>query len=375
VLAPRFGEPQLPSHYLAVVEDRALGHEGFAVRMNNAVISGDDAKMLDEPVLGPSYAFGHEVAHGWTMNATGLAANFLQEGWASYCESLLLRDAYGPDAEHAIWERMRTSYVSGLDRAGFLGGFEGRQSILGRPDNGRIHYAKGSWILHQLNNVLGDSVFDRGMRAYIARSGSGADGYEELIGDMSRASGHDMTSFVMPWLTEKYIPNVDARVEGQQLIVTQSQPSADFDLPLEIELATDSGAVRRSIHLTSRSDTVALGNIGPVTSVRVDPDHHFLLRRHWGEVARFSLRAPNAKSVELAGNIATKPIAATREGDLWTVTLPITEGRYTWIWRVDGAAPTDEEALAAAKSSNDPTARVGVRVIKPVQRLADSDAK
>ena len=249
VLVPRFGEPQLPSHYLAVVEDRALGHSGFAVRMNNAVISGDGATMLDEPSLGPSYAFAHEVSHGWTMNATGRAANFLQEGWASYCESLLLRDVYGPAAEHAMWEKLRTSYITGLDRAGFLGGFEGHQSILGRPDNGRIHYFKGSWILHQLEYVLGDSVFDRAMRAYIARSGSGSDGYEELIADMSRAAGRDVTPLILPWLAGEYIPNVDARVEGQRLIVTQSQPGADFDLPLDVEIVTDSGAMRRHVHL------------------------------------------------------------------------------------------------------------------------------
>ena len=343
--------------------------------MNNAVISGDRASTLDDPLLGPSYGYAHEVSHGWTMNATGRAANFLQEGWASYCESLMLRDVYGPDAEHALWERLRTSYVTGLDRAGFLGGFEGRQSILGNPDNGRIHYFKGSWILHQLNYVLGDSVFDSGMRAYITRSGTGVDGYQELIADMSRAAGRDMTSSILPWLSEKYIPDVDARVEGQRLIVAQSQPSADFDLPLDVELVTDSGTVRRSVHLTTRADTVELSGVGAVSAVHVDPDHHFLLRRHWGEVARFTLRAPDAKSVELAGSVASKPVAATRDGDLWTVTMPLTEGRYIWMWRVDGKGPSDEEALAAAKTPNDPTSRVGVRVVKPVQRLADSDAK
>jgi hypothetical protein len=375
VLVPRFGEPQSPSRYLAVVEDRALGHGGFAVRMNNAVISGDRASMMDEPVLGPSYPYGHEVSHAWTMNATGLAANFLQEGWASYCESLLLGDAYGPAAENAFWEKVRTSYTTGLDRAGFLGGFEGRQSILGRPDNGRIHYFKGSWILHQLDAVLGDSAFDRGMRAYIARSGSGPDGYQEFIADMTRAAGRDMSPFIMPWLTETYIPDVDGRVEGNRLIVTQSQPSADFDLPLDVELVTDSGPVRRSVHLTTRADTVQLGGVGPVSAVRVDPDHHFLLRRHWGEVARFVLRAPNATSVELSGSMLVKPVTATRSGDEWTVTLPLTEGRYIWLWRIDGKGPTDEESLAAAKTSNDPTARAGVRIVRAVQRLADSDAK
>jgi len=224
VLVPRFGEPQAPSRYLAVVEDRQLGHSGWQVRMNNAVISGDSATMLDEPALGPSFAFAHEVAHGWTMNSSGLAANFLQEGWATFCESLVLGAAYGPDMERAFWERMRTSYVTGLDRAGFLGGFEGKQSILDNPDNGRIHYSKGSWILHELDYVLGDSTFDRGMRAFISTNGEGPHGYPEFIADMSTAARRDLTSFVMPWLTSKYIPDVEATVDGNRLIVTQRQP-------------------------------------------------------------------------------------------------------------------------------------------------------
>ena len=184
-----------------------------------------------------------------------------------------------------------------------------------------------------------------------------------------------MTSLILPWLTEKYIPDVDARVEGQRLIVTQSQPSADFDLPLDVDVVTDSGTVRRHVHLVSRADTVALGTTRAVTAVHVDPDHHFLLRRHWGALERFTLRAPNAQSVELSGNVAVKPVAATRDGDLWTVTLPLTEGRYLWLWRVDGKGPTDEEALAAVKSTADPSARAGVRIVRPEQRLADSLAR
>lgn len=71
ILTPRFGEPQRPSRYLAIVEHRQLKGSGFTVRMNNDVVSGDNAIILDEPRLGPSSTFAHEVSHGWTMNATG----------------------------------------------------------------------------------------------------------------------------------------------------------------------------------------------------------------------------------------------------------------------------------------------------------------
>lgn len=376
VLVPRFGEPQLPSHYLAVVEDRDLGHGGFSVRMNNAVISGDHPILLDDPYFGPSSAFAHEVAHGWTMDASGPAANFLQEGWATYAESLILRTMYGPATEHAFWESKRTGYVAGLDRAGFLGGFEGKQSILGNPDNGRIHYFKGSWILHSLDDALGDSVFDRGMRAFITHAGQGPNGYQEFIADMSRAAGHDMASFIMPWLSETYIPDVQGRVEGRRLIVTQTQPTAPFDLPLDVALVTPSGTVHRAVHLTTPADTTDVGDVGAVSQVHVDPDHHFLLRRHWGDTARFVLRAPAAKTVELSGNFLAKPVRATRTGDLWTVQLPLTEGRYSWIWRVDGKTPPDADILAAARAgATGPDAVAGVRIVPPTRLLPDADAR
>ncbi len=241
ILAGRFGEPRGMTNYFAVVEDRELHGGGFAVRMNDAIVSGDKATFLDEPDLGPSYPFAHEVSHAWTMNASGPAANFLREGWATYSESLLLRDVFGAAAEEKFWDRASTGYFAGNR-------FEGKQSILGNPDNGRIHYTKGSWILRALNTLLGDAVFDRGMREYIARCGHGPDGYEELIAAMSHAAGHDMTAFIMPWLSSQYVPDVDARVDGSRLIVTQSQPGALFDLPLDIALQTAAGESRRAVH-------------------------------------------------------------------------------------------------------------------------------
>jgi hypothetical protein len=376
LLTPRFGEPQRPSRYLVAVESRAVKGAGFTVRMNNAVVAGDNATRLDEPVLGPSAGFAHEVAHGWTMESSGPAANFLQEGWATYCESLVLGDLYGPAAAAAVWERLRTAYFGGQDRSGFQGGFEGRQSLLGDPDNGRIHYFKGSWIFHSLEYVLGDSVFDRGMRAFVEHAGYGPNGYEELIADLSKSAGRDVSSLVMPWLTEKYVPDVDAVVSGSSVIVTQSQPTRPFDLPLEVALTTSIGVVRRPVHLTTKSDTTDVSSLGVVTEARVDPDHHFLLRRHWGDTARFELRAPEAHVVELVGSFLAKPVAATRNGDIWTVELPLPEGRYVWLWRVDGSSPPDDVAVAdAQRAAGDLGARAGVLTVRPVRHFPFADVR
>jgi hypothetical protein len=367
LLQPRFGEPQFPSRYLAAVQDRALGAGGFNVRMNNAAISGAGGGSLGSSA---SQTFAHETGHAWTMNGTGLASNFLHEAWATFVEALMLRSLYGADAERTYWDAMRNSYMVGADRAGFAGGFEGQQSILANYDNGRIHYRKGVWILYSGNYVMGDSAFNRGMRSYIDGMGKGPSGYEELIAAWSKAAGHSMKSFVMPWLTSKYIPNVEARVEGTRLIVSQDQPGELFDLPrLDVELTTASGVVRKTIHLVHRADTLSLRGVGAVSEVRVDPDHDFLMQRHWGEpVVRFELpvSAPSAlgaTAVSLNGNFLRAPIAATKSGDAWIVDLPMTEGRYTWLWQVTGG-PAPHDALGVPDS-----ALTGVRIVKPLQRI------
>jgi hypothetical protein len=378
VLGRRFGEPQAPTRYVAMVANRALGRGGFSVRMNNLVVGGSGATRLDDAVLAPSYVLAHETAHGWTMNASSFAANMLQEGWATFAEGTLLGDVYGKDVERAFWERQRASYMTGLDRSGFAG-FEGRQSILGNPDNGRIHYVKGSWVFRSLEHTLGDR-FDRGIRDYVAirRDGKAA-GYHEFIASMSRAAGRDMSPFILPWLEGKYIPDVEARVDGSRVIVTQNQPDVLFELPLDLVLTTTDGkAAQRRVNLRHRADTLDVRDLGSVSGVRVDPDHYFLLQRHFGEVVRFELPVsvvPDAKVVELAGNVFSKPIPATRSGDAWVVEIPMSEGRYIWQWRVDGVLPNDESMFAAAAAPPRADARSGVRVVRPVQRLAESYPK
>ena len=359
MLDPRFGPPQ--SHYLAVVEERGIGESGFRYRANDLVVSGaGGGKILfsprDSATSQPSAPFPHEVSHGWTMQATGTAANTLREGWATYCEWFFVGKEYGDDVERDIWETAHNYYL--------LGGHDGVRSILGNPGNGSIHYVKGAWVFHMLEEVMGQERFDRGMRGYIEIPRGQPAGYEQFISAMSHAEGHDMTSLVMPWLAGKYIPDIEARVDGSNVILTQIQPDVIFDLPLDIALTTQSGkTVERTVHVTQRAETLNVADVGAVTNVRVDPHHEFLLQRHFGEMVHFELRAPDAKTVGLAGNFTLRPVAATKTADVWTLDLPMSEGRYNWAWQVDGKTLDDTYNGQPAS---------GTRVVQPVERLQTS---
>jgi hypothetical protein len=193
---------------------------------------------------------------------------------------------------------------------------------------------------------------------------------------MSAEAGHDLTSFVMPWMSGRFMPDLDGVVSGTRLIVTQRQPETIYDLPkLDVVLVTAAGDVRRTVHVTKAADTIEVGAVGPVSGVKFDPDHHFLMQRHWGEVVRFELpvsKAPAAKTVTLGASsgqasFSLAPIAAVRDGDNWVVTLPLSEGRYPWRWEID-ARPPERGAPPAPTTIEDP-ALVGVRVVKPIDRI------
>lgn len=362
ILDPRFGPPQ--SHYVAVAEERGIGVSGFRFRANDLVVSGGGGgKELLSPkesaASEPNAPLPHEISHGWTMQATGPAANTLREGWATYCEWLYIGEEYGDDVERDIWETAHNYYL--------LGGHDGVRSILGNPGNGSIHYVKGAWIFHMLAEVMGESRFDQGMREYIEIPRDQPAGYEQFIKAMSDAEGRDMTSFIMPWLSGKYIPDIDAQIDGSNVILTQAQPDEIFDLPLDVALTTSSGkTVERTAQLSQRSNTLNVADLGAVTNVRIDPHHEFLLQRHFGERVHFELRAPDARAVALSGNFTLKPMPAQKAGTVWTLDLPMSEGRYSWAWQVDGKTLDGEYNGQAAS---------GVRVVQPVERLQTSYPK
>jgi hypothetical protein len=360
ILSKRFGAPQ--SNYIAIAEERDVGHHGFVYRTNDLVVSGQGGSTvlfspLSEAASQPNAPLAHEVSHGWTMQATGPGANFLREGWATFCEWSFVAKQYGPDVEKGIWQTAYNYYI--------LGGHDGVRSIVGNPDNGSIHYVKGAWIFHMLEETMGQNAFDEGMKNYIQIPRDQKAGYEEFIAAMSKAAGHDMSSFITPWITAKYIPNLQARIEGSRIVVTQQQPDVVFEIPVQLGITTSSGAtVVRTIQLSGKTSTLDVVSLGDIRDVRIDPDNELLLRRSRGETVTFTLHNNAAKTVALEGSFTLKPVSATQAGDVWTVAIPMTQGQYSWDWQIDG-----KKAEAAASGAEQTS---GVRIVEPLQDVQNA---
>jgi aminopeptidase N len=206
-----------------------------------------------------------------------------------------------------------------------------------------------------LEQALGDSAFDRGMRRYIAAVPGDSAGISHLTRALSAVSGRNVGALLRAWLEETTIPDVRARIDGRRIIVEQSVP---FEMPIEIEIIAASDTTHRTVWLRTIADTIALA-MTP-TTVRLDPSNRLLLKRHWGEQIRFRVHAPDAREVQLLTDFSRTPLPAARRGDEWVVEVPLSAGRYQWWWRVDGR-------FAPAPAGDPP--RSGVIDVRPLVLL------
>src|SRR4051812_3669814 len=117
---------------------------------------------LGEPVV------AHETAHQWFGDAVTEADwhhLWLSEGFASYLAALWSRHADG-----------ETAFRSGMAKAA-QAIFDSKQTdrpIIDTAQSDLLellnsnNYQKGSWVLHQLRGLVGDSAFYGGLRRYYA---------------------------------------------------------------------------------------------------------------------------------------------------------------------------------------------------------------
>lgn len=267
VLTSAFGPPRA-GDYFAVVQRREAPSSGWHMLSNAAMITGRNGGPTTSTAPASRAFVAHELAHRWTA-PTGPGAMLLMEGWATFAESLVLADEFGPEVERAFWQSQRQAY--------HRGGFEGTQSILGDTTNGGIAYSKGAWIFRMLRDDLGQAAFDRGMRAYLDISADQDTGVAAFAHALSSASGRNVTALLRPWLEERTTPAIEVDLGPRQITLRQIGPL--FDVPLEVDLVTAESTSRRRVRVTSRETTLELPQQAQVTAVILDPEGKLLLAR------------------------------------------------------------------------------------------------
>ncbi len=218
----------------------------------------------------------HELAHQWwgdMITCRDWHHIWLNEGFATYSEALMLETVLGETDFHA--------YMAGIEYYS-----NGSVYVYDTTSAGNILdlivYHKGGWVLHMLRGIIGDEAFFSGLLDY----GNSPLKYGTAVTEdfqyyMEQASGQDLDWFFSEWIYGHGNPNYEYRwqcvpSEGGyrlDLIVMQIQTGIGFfAMPLQFEFETATRAVILDTIWNEQPFTLyQLEFADSVTSVTLDP--------------------------------------------------------------------------------------------------------
>lgn len=217
-----------------------------AMENTSAVVHGefvqhDDREHLDNP---QEDIIAHELFHHWfgdyvTCRSWGHLP--LNESFATYGEYLYKEAVMGKEEADRAFSNNFDAYLRQKQKHQVAP----IRQYFADPDEmfDVVSYQKGSWILHHLRSVVGDSNFFKGLKYYLTDNAFGTADIHLLRLAMEKASGVDLLPFFNRWFLSKGHPEFAIRhyvsANGQlNFEINQIQDSSfgvfEMNLPLQV---------------------------------------------------------------------------------------------------------------------------------------------
>jgi aminopeptidase N len=222
----------------------------------------------------------HETAHQWFGNAVtpgDWPHLWLSEGFATYFGTLFFEHADGVEqrAERMEADRLRVIRSEAVARPVVDAAATDLFTMLNANS-----YQKGGWVLHMLRGLVGDRAFFDGIREYYRRHQHGTAVTDDFRRAMEAASGRGLEWFFDQWLFQPGFPrfrvtsNWNAAAGAADLVIEQTQRVTwpTFRTTMTVEVATDSGSVRRIIEIDERREAVRIALPAAPRRITLDPD-------------------------------------------------------------------------------------------------------
>lgn len=166
---------------------------GSMEHVNNISFASDCINSTDLPC---QTMLVHELGHAWFGNLVTCAVSgdmWFNEGGATFCEEVVLEDAFGKDFSNHYYETMldevlRTAHI---DDNGYIA----VQGVTRNNTYGTTVYKKGGMVWHSLRGYMGDSVYYACMRRLFNEKAFGNITSAELCQKLSDFSGMNLTKF------------------------------------------------------------------------------------------------------------------------------------------------------------------------------------
>ena len=222
-------------------------------------------QLAAESRVGDDVVISHEMAHQWfgdLVTCKDWANLWLNEGFATFFEHFWVEKHYGVDeADYAYWQDQRRWVAQ---RRLFSVPLETRDFDDSTKYDGNV-YGKAGWIIRMLRERLGDENFFRGLHQYLVANAGQNVVAADLQKAIEQATSVNVDRFFDEWVYGAGAPQFhvdytyDSATKSVGLDVTQIQKPEDhaglFDVPMEIEVATASGARTYPIEISKATQS------------------------------------------------------------------------------------------------------------------------
>jgi len=238
--------------------------ENTSAVLHGEFVQQDNRGLLDNP---QEDIIAHELFHHWfgdlvTSRSWGHLP--LNESFATYGEYLYHEAALGKEEADRAFARNLEYYLRQKNKQQVS---PIRQYFSHADDMfDVVSYQKGSWILHHLRSVIGDSAFFNGMKIYLTENAYQATDIHNLRMAMEKASGADLIPFFDRWFLSKGHPlffvGLNQNANGKlEVSINQMQDSSfglfQLNLPLTLVYA-DGRSVLHVLEVKNKSQIFLL---------------------------------------------------------------------------------------------------------------------
>lgn len=221
----------------------------------------------------------HELAHHWFGNKITCGSwedIWLNEGFATYLSGLCY--------EHiapAWWMPFKSGRINNITSLPDGSVWCDDTTDVNRIFSGRLTYAKGGMILHQLRWIIGDSAFFAGINNYLNDTTLAYNFAltSNFKAHMEAASGQNLTWYFNDWYWGQGFPSYQIQWSqtGNTVTLTVNQTQSHvsvpfFELPLPVQLKNQTQDTIVRLNNTFSGETFTLNIPFTVDSVKFDPD-------------------------------------------------------------------------------------------------------
>lgn len=212
----------------------------------------------------------HELAHQWfgdTVTCADWSHIWINEGFATFLPSFYVRKRDGQDAYDYSRYSTFQGGLGGMLAANRPMVFKGYSHPMDVFDGNA--YPGGASRLFMLMHQLGEKPFWKGIADYLKTFAHKNATTEHFFASMAKSTGVNLETFRRQWFYTASVPKLRVTREGQDVIVSQSDPA--FSVRTELAFWQEGQWVRKPVMLSGKETKISAEGLENAAML-LDPD-------------------------------------------------------------------------------------------------------